>query len=180
MENLKGKKILLGVCGSIAAYKAAVLVRHIIKAGAEVKVITTASASDFITPLTLATLSKNPVYADIKDGADWHNHVELGLWADVMVIAPASANTIGKMANGLCDNLLLATYLSAKCRVLYAPAMDLDMWRHPSTQRNIQLLQTYGNQLIPVAYGELASGLVGDGRMAEPEAIIEILNEFFR
>ena len=171
--GLAGKNIILGVTGSIAAYKSALLVRLLVKAGAEVKVIMTASAEEFITPLTLSVLSKHPVVSNLKDDAGtWNNHVELGLWADVMVIAPASANTIAKMANGLCDNILLATYLSAKCQVLYAPAMDLDMWKHPSTKRNIELLASYGNHLVPVENGELASGLVGDGRMAEPEAIV--------
>lgn len=180
MSNLNGKKIVVGVCGSIAAYKSAILVRSLIKAGAEVKVILTASASQFITPLTLSTLSKNPVYSHLSnEGAEWNNHVELGLWADAMVIAPASANTIAKMANGNCDNMLLAVYLSAKCPVFYAPAMDLDMWRHKSVKRNIDLLHSYGNILIPVEHGELASGLVGDGRMAEPEHIIGHLEDYF-
>ncbi|HRG87819.1 MAG TPA: flavoprotein [Chitinophagales bacterium] len=180
MSNLNGKKIVVGVCGSIAAYKSAILVRSLIKAGAEVKVILTASASQFITPLTLSTLSKNPVYSHLtSEGTEWNNHVELGLWADAMVIAPASANTIAKMANGNCDNMLLAVYLSAKCPVFYAPAMDLDMWRHKSVKRNIDLLHSYGNILIPVEHGELASGLVGDGRMAEPEHIIGHLEEYF-
>lgn len=171
--GLAGKKIILGVTGSIAAYKSATLVRLLVKAGAEVKVIMTTSAGEFITPLTLSVLSKHPVISDLKnDTGTWNNHVELGLWADVMIIAPASANTIAKMANGLCDNMMLATYLSAKCPVLYAPAMDLDMWKHPSTKRNIELLQSYGNHLVPVENGELASGLVGDGRMAEPETIL--------
>jgi phosphopantothenoylcysteine decarboxylase/phosphopantothenate--cysteine ligase len=180
MSNLNGKKIVVGVCGSIAAYKSAILVRSLIKAGAEVKVILTASASQFITPLTLSTLSKNPVYSHLSnEGTEWNNHVELGLWADAMVIAPASANTIAKMANGNCDNMLLAVYLSAKCPVFYAPAMDLDMWRHKSVKRNIDLLHSYGNILIPVEHGELASGLVGDGRMAEPEHIIGHLEDYF-
>jgi phosphopantothenoylcysteine decarboxylase/phosphopantothenate--cysteine ligase len=180
MSNLNGKKIVVGVCGSIAAYKSAILVRNLIKAGAEVKVILTASASQFITPLTLSTLSKNPVYSHLtNEGTEWNNHIELGLWADAMVIAPASANTIAKMANGNCDNMLLAVYLSAKCPVFYAPAMDLDMWRHKSVKRNIDLLHSYGNILIPVEHGELASGLVGDGRMAEPEHIVDHLEEYF-
>ncbi|MCW3124950.1 MAG: phosphopantothenoylcysteine decarboxylase/phosphopantothenate/cysteine ligase [Bacteroidetes bacterium] len=175
--SLSGKKIILGVTGSIAAYKSAILVRLLIKAGAEVRVIMTASAGDFITALTLSVLSKNPVISHLQnDSHTWNNHVELGLWADAMVIAPASANTIAKMANGQCDNMLLATYLSAKCPVYFAPAMDLDMWKHPSTKRNIELLQSYGNHLIPVDNGELASGLTGDGRMAEPEAIIKHLS----
>ena len=179
MSKLKGKKIVLGVCGSIAAYKSAILVRQLVKAEAEVKVILTASASQFITPLTLSTLSKNPVITDITNGENWNNHVELGLWADAMVIAPASANTIAKMANGNCDNMLLAVYLSAKCPVFFAPAMDLDMWKHKAVVRNIDYLLSYGNILIPVEHGELASGLVGDGRMAEPENIMQHLKDYF-
>jgi phosphopantothenoylcysteine decarboxylase/phosphopantothenate--cysteine ligase len=180
MSNLKDKKIILGVCGSIAAYKAALLTRFLIKAGADVKIIMTASASQFITPLTLSTLSRNPVYSVLTDdGSQWNNHVELGLWADAFVIAPASANTIGRMANGICDNMLLATYFSAKCPVFFAPAMDLDMWKHKSVKRNIELLHSYGNILIPVERGELASGLVGDGRMAEPEHIMDHLESYF-
>lgn len=180
MSNLSGKKIVLGVCGSIAAYKAAILVRNLIKAGAEVKVILTASASQFITPLTLSTLSRNPVYTDFTEGgSEWNSHVELGLWADAVVIAPISANTIAKMANGNCDNMLLAVYLSAKCPVFFAPAMDLDMWKHKAVKRNIDLLHSYGNILIPVEHGELASGLVGEGRMAEPDTIIEHLENYF-
>jgi phosphopantothenoylcysteine decarboxylase/phosphopantothenate--cysteine ligase len=174
---LNQKNILLGVCGSIAAYKSALLVRLLVKAGANVKVILTADASNFITPLTLATLSKNPVYTQYfePETGVWSNHVELGLWADYMLIAPASANTIGKMANGLCDNLLTAAYLSAKCPVLFAPAMDLDMWQHESTQQNISRLQQFGNIMIAPAMGELASGLYGQGRMAEPEEIVAFL-----
>jgi phosphopantothenoylcysteine decarboxylase/phosphopantothenate--cysteine ligase len=177
--SLTGKKIILGVTGSIAAYKSAVLVRLLVKAGAEVKVIMTAAAADFITPLTLSVLSKNPVISHLQnDAGTWNNHVELGLWADMMLIAPASANTLAKMANGQCDNILLATYLSAKCPVFFAPAMDLDMWVHPSTRRNTELLQSYGNHMIPVENGELASGLSGDGRMAEPENIVRVLSSF--
>lgn len=178
---LAGKKIILGVTGSIAAYKSAVLTRLLVKAGAEVKVVMTPSAHDFITPLTLSTLSKNPVVTDfIKDeSGQWNNHVELGLWADAMVIAPASANTIAKMANGLCDNLLLAVYLSARCPVFFSPAMDLDMLQHPSTKENIQKLKTFGNHIIDPGFGELASGLTGLGRMAEPEEIVEHLTKFF-
>ncbi|MFN8299227.1 MAG: flavoprotein [Chitinophagales bacterium] len=180
MSPLSGKKIILGVCGSIAAYKAAYLTRMLVKKGAEVKVVMTASASQFITPLTLSTLSKNPAFTHLsEEGTAWNNHVELGLWADAMVIAPASANTIAKMAHGNCDNMLLAVYLSAKCPVFYAPAMDLDMWRHKSVKHNIELLHSYGNILIPVEHGELASGLVGDGRMAEPEHIIDHLETYF-
>ncbi len=178
--NLKDKKIILGVCGSIAAYKSAIVTRMLVKAGAEVRVIATASASQFITPLTLSALSRNKVCTDLTDdGSNWNNHVELGLWADAFVIAPASANTIGKMANGICDNMLLATYLSAKCPVFFAPAMDLDMWKHKAVKRNIELLHSFGNILIPVEHGELASGLVGDGRMAEPEHIMEHLEDYF-
>ena len=178
---LKGKKILLGVSGSIAAYKAAFLVRLLVKAEAEVKVILTDAAKDFVTPLTLSTLSKNPVLSSFTKGenGEWNNHVELGLWADVMLIAPASANTISKMANGACDNLLLATYLSARCPVFFAPAMDLDMYQHPSVQANILKLQSFGNQLIEAREGELASGLVGQGRMAEPEELADILASHF-
>jgi phosphopantothenoylcysteine decarboxylase / phosphopantothenate---cysteine ligase len=178
---LHGKKIVLGVCGSIAAYKSAVLVRLLVKAGAEVRVIMTPAAHDFITPLTLSTLSKNPVLTDFIKGTSgqWNNHVELGLWADALVIAPASANTVARMAYGLCDNLLLAVYLSARCPVFLAPAMDLDMLRHPATKNNIKLLLSYGNQIIDPAFGELASGLIGTGRMAEPEEIIERLENFF-
>jgi len=176
---LSKKNIILGVCGSIAAYKSAILVRSLIKAGANVKVILTADASNFITPLTLATLSKNPIYTQYFEAETgvWSNHVELGLWADYMIIAPASANTIGKMANGLCDNLLTAVYLSAKCPVFFAPAMDLDMWKHESTQENIDRLKSFGNTLIAPNNGELASGLFGEGRMAEPDEIVAFLLE---
>jgi phosphopantothenoylcysteine decarboxylase/phosphopantothenate--cysteine ligase len=176
---LKNKNILLGVCGSIAAYKSAILVRLLIKAGANVRVILTSDAANFITPLTLATLSKNPVYTKYfeEETGVWSNHVELGLWADYMIVAPASANTIGKMANGLCDNLLSAVYLSAKCPVFFAPAMDLDMWKHESTRDNIRQLQSFGNTMIAPNKGELASGLYGEGRMAEPEEIISFLTD---
>lgn len=179
---LAGKKILLGVCGSIAAYKSALLVRLLVKNGADVKVIMTATAHDFITPLTLSTLSKNPVLTHFSkdETGQWNNHVELGLWADLFVLAPASANTVAKMANGLCDNLLLATYLSARCPVLFAPAMDLDMWQHASTQANLKKLTTFGNVLIEPAHGELASGLIGTGRMAEPEQILQSIEKFFK
>ncbi len=174
---LEGKKIVLGVCGSIAAYKSATLVRLLVKAGADVKVVTTAGANTFITPLTLATLSKNPVLTEYvkDDNGEWNNHVDLGLWADAIIIAPATANTIGKMANGLCDNLLTAVYLSAKCPVYIAPAMDLDMWKHQSTQQNVDALKSFGNIFIQPGYGELASGLIGEGRMAEPEDIISFV-----
>ena len=179
---LQGKKILLGVTGGIAAYKTTFLVRILIKAGAQVKVILTESAGSFVSPLTLATLSKNPVVtAFVKeegDTTDWNNHVEMGLWADLMVIAPATANTLSKMANGTCDNLLLATYMSAKCPVFFAPAMDLDMYKHPSTKKSIDTLISFGNHLIPAESGELASGLEGEGRMAEPETIVERIVAF--
>lgn len=176
---LKDKNIILGVCGSIAAYKSATLVRLLVKAGANVKVILTADAANFITPLTLATLSKHPVYTQYfeEETGVWSNHVELGLWADYMLVAPASANTLAKMATGLCDNLLTAVYLSAKCPVLVAPAMDLDMWKHETTQANIDKLLSYGNLLISPGKGELASGLYGEGRMAEPEEIVSFLSE---
>ena len=172
---LKGKKVLLGVTASIAAYKTAELVRLFKKAGASVRVIQTEASLDFIAPLTLATLSENPVLTKMvdSDSGEWSNHVELGLWADMMVVAPLTANTMAKMKSGECDNLLLATYLSAKCPVFFAPAMDLDMYKHPSTKANISTLQEYGNTLIPSGFGELASGLVGEGRMAEPSEIIE-------
>lgn len=174
---LEGKNILLGVCGSIASYKSAILTRLLIKAGANVKVIMTEDATHFITPLTLSTLSKNPVFVQYfkQDTGEWNNHVELALWADLYIIAPASANTLAKLANGLCDNLLSATYLSAKCPIYFAPAMDLDMWKHFATQENIRKLQSFGNILINPSYGELASGLVGEGRMAEPEQIVDFL-----
>lgn len=175
---LGGKNILLGVCGSIACYKSALLVRLLVKAGANVKVVMTKDATNFITPLTLSTLSKNPVVTEYFTAStgEWNNHVDLALWADYLVIAPASANTLAKFANGLCDNILTAVYLSAKCPVYIAPAMDLDMWKHPATQGNIQKLVSFGNQLIKPAYGELASGLIGEGRMAEPEEIVNFLS----
>jgi phosphopantothenoylcysteine decarboxylase/phosphopantothenate--cysteine ligase len=179
---LENKNIILGVCGSIAAYKSATLVRLLIKSGANVKVILTANAADFITPLTLATLSKNPVYTKYfeEETGVWSNHVELALWADYLIIAPTSANTLAKMANGICDNLLSAVYLSAKCQVLFAPAMDLDMWKHESTQQNLDKVQRFGDILIPPGSGELASGLHGEGRMAEPEEIIDFLIQTIR
>jgi phosphopantothenoylcysteine decarboxylase/phosphopantothenate--cysteine ligase len=178
---VSGKKIILGITGSIAAYKSAVLTRLLIKSGAEVKVICTDAAKEFITPLTLSTLSKNPVLSEFtsSETGEWNNHVELGLWADAMVIAPTSANTLAKMATGVCDNLLLAAYLSARCPVFFAPAMDLDMFQHPSTQQNIDKIKGFGNHLIEPNDGELASGLSGVGRMAEPEEILETLNAFF-
>ena len=176
---LRERKILLGVTGSIAAYKAPLLVRQLVKAGAEVKVILTASAKDFVTPLCLATLSKNPVLIDLFEGNAWANHVMLGRWADLMVIAPLSCNSLSKMAHGTCDNLLLATYLSATCPVVVAPAMDEDMWHHPATKANLEKLEAFGNKIIPVEKGELASGLYGEGRMAEPEAIFQFIQDFF-
>lgn len=179
MSILSGKNILLGISAGIAAYKTAGLVRLFIKAGANVKVVMTPASKDFITPLTLSTLSKNPVHSSFTneedDNAVWNNHVELGLWADIFVIAPATANTLSKMANGVCDNLLLATYLSAKCPVYFAPTMDLDMYKHPTTLNSFELLKSYGNIMIPATSGELASGLVGEGRMAEPENIVEFI-----
>ncbi|MEM6319619.1 MAG: bifunctional phosphopantothenoylcysteine decarboxylase/phosphopantothenate--cysteine ligase CoaBC [Bacteroidota bacterium] len=176
--QLKGKKILLGITGSIAAYKSASLVRLLIKEGAEVQVLMTEAATEFISPLTLSTLSKNSVHSDIATDASWNNHVELGLWADVLVIAPLTATTLAKMANGFCDNILTASYLSAKCPVMVAPAMDLDMWKHPATRKNIITIKQYGNQVIPVGHGELASGLKGEGRMAEPEEIVDYITAF--
>jgi phosphopantothenoylcysteine decarboxylase/phosphopantothenate--cysteine ligase len=176
---IRGKNILIGITGSIAAYKSALLIREFIKGGANVKVVITRSAIDFITPLTLSTLSKNPVLSDFSEGNSgvWNNHVELGLWADAFIIAPASANTIAKMANGICDNLLMATYLSAKCQVYVAPAMDLDMLKHASTKNNLSKISSYGNIIIPPRNGELASGLYGEGRMAEPNEIYSFIEE---
>lgn len=179
---LPNKKILLGVSGSIAAYKAAILVRSLVKAGAEVQVVMTSSAKTFITPLTLATLSKNPVlsaFSKDDDTGEWNNHINLGLWADLLVIAPASAHTIAKLAHGICNDLLTATYLSARCPVYVAPAMDLDMYQHPTTQANMEKLRSYGNHIIDAAHGELASGLVGIGRMAEPEQIFQRISLHF-
>ncbi|HTF30454.1 MAG TPA: bifunctional phosphopantothenoylcysteine decarboxylase/phosphopantothenate--cysteine ligase CoaBC [Flavitalea sp.] len=175
----KGKKILVGITGSIAAYKTILIVRLLVKNGAEVKVVMTQAAKDFVTPLTLSTLSKNPVIVDLFEEGSWSNHVMLGRWADLMLIAPLSCNTLGKMANGLCDNMLLATYLSATCPVVVAPAMDEDMWHHPVTAENLSKLAGFGNSIIPVESGELASGLFGDGRMAEPETIIRYIDENF-
>jgi len=179
MSVLSGKKIVLGVSGGIAAYKTATLVRLFIKAGAHIQVIMTPASKDFVTPLTLSTLSKNPVhstfYNEENDNAQWNNHVELGLWADLMLIAPATANTLSKMVNGNCDNLLIATYLSAKCPVYFAPAMDLDMYKHPSTVASFHTLKQFGDIIIPAETGQLASGLSGEGRMAEPENIIAFL-----
>jgi len=179
---LSGKNILLGITGGIAAYKTTFLVRLLIKAGANVKIILTDSASSFVSPLTLATLAKNPVISNFEKNEDnavsWNNHVKLGLWADIFLIAPATANTMSKMANGICDSILLASYLSAKCPVLFAPAMDLDMYKHPSTEATFKKLAAYGNIIIPATSGELASGLHGEGRMAEPEDIIQFIKDF--
>jgi phosphopantothenoylcysteine decarboxylase / phosphopantothenate---cysteine ligase len=181
MSVLSGKNVLLGVTAGIAAYKSAFLVRLLVKKGAEVRVVLTPSAKEFVTPLTLSTLSKNEVHSSFTnekdDNAQWNNHVELGLWADLFIIAPATANTLSKMSQGNSDNLLVATYLSAKCPVYVAPAMDLDMYKHPSTLETIEKLETFGNILIPAAHGELASGLVGQGRMAEPEVIIDFIEK---
>lgn len=177
---LQGKKILLGITGSIAAYKSIYLVRSLVKAGAEVRVIITPSAKDFVSSLTLSTLSRNPVLTDLFDEESWSNHVMLGRWADLMIIAPLSCNTLAKMANGHCDNLLLATYLSATCPIVVAPAMDEDMWHHPATKENLKKLESFGNTIIPVEKGDLASGLTGEGRMAEPEQILDfICTRFF-
>ncbi|WP_299550242.1 bifunctional phosphopantothenoylcysteine decarboxylase/phosphopantothenate--cysteine ligase CoaBC [Seonamhaeicola sp.] len=179
MSILSGKNILLGISAGIAAYKTASLVRLFIKAGADVKVVMTPASKEFITPLTLSTLSKNPVHSSFTneddDNAVWNSHVDLGLWADLFIVAPATANTLSKMANGVCDNLLLATYLSAKCPVYFAPAMDLDMYKHPTTLQSFETLKSFGNIMIPATSGELASGLVGEGRMAEPEDIVAFI-----
>lgn len=181
MSILSGKNILLGISAGIAAYKTASLVRGFIKAGANVQVVMTPASKDFVTPLTLSTLSKNPVYSSFyneeDENAEWNNHVELGLWADYMIIAPATANTLSKMSNGICDNLLLAIYLSAKCPVYFAPAMDLDMYKHPSTKETFNKLKTFGNTMIPATSGELASGLVGEGRLAEPEDVVAFMEQ---
>lgn len=178
---MHGKHIIIGVTGSIAAYKAAALVRLLVKEGAEVKVVMTELARQFITPLTMATLSKRPVMVEFynPENGDWNSHVDMGLWADLYLIAPATANTIGKMAHGIADNLLLTTYLSAKCPVMVAPAMDLDMYRHPATQHNLDILRGYGHIIAEPEEGELASGLTGKGRMAEPEEIVRLIRRFF-
>jgi phosphopantothenoylcysteine decarboxylase / phosphopantothenate---cysteine ligase len=176
---LKEKKILIGISASIAAYKSILIIRQLIKAGAEVKVVMTPTAKEFVSPLVLSTLSKNEVLYDLANNHSWSNHVELGRWADVMLIAPLSCNTLAKMASGLCDNLLMAVYLSATCPVIVAPAMDEDMWHHPSTQKNIETIQSFGIKIISVENGELASGLFGEGRMAEPENIIKLLEDHF-
>ena len=178
---LAGKHIILGICGGIAAYKSVYLLRLFVKAGAEVQVVITPAGKEFITPVTLSSLSGKPVISEFftANTGSWNSHVDLGLWADAMVIAPATASTIGKMANGIADNMLVTTYLSAKAPVFIAPAMDLDMFAHPSTQRNLQLLREYGNHIIEPASGELASHLVGKGRMEEPENILKAVEEFF-
>ena len=179
---MQGKRIIIGITGSIAAYKAAMLVRLLVNEGAEVKVVMKELAKQFISPLTLATLSKHPVMLEFynPENGDWHSHVDMGLWADLYLIAPATANTIGKMAHGIADNLLLTTYLSAKCPVMIAPAMDLDMYRHPATQHNLTILKGYGNLIVDPEEGELASVLVGKGRMAEPEEIVRYVKNYFR
>ncbi len=179
--KLKGKNILLGVTGGIAAYKAAILVRLLVKEGAQVKVVMTKLAKEFITPLTLATLSKNPILVEFFDpeNGQWNSHVDLGSWSDLYLIAPATANTMGKMAHAIADNLLVTTYLSAKCPVMIAPAMDLDMYKHPANLKNIEILKSYGNMIVEAESGELASGLVGKGRMAEPETITQNVIDFF-
>ncbi len=177
--SLNNKKIILAVSASIAAYKTPELVRQLIKAGAEVQVLMTPAATDFVTPLSLATVSKKEVFANVSSHAQWNNHVHLGRWADVMLVAPCSANTLAKMANGLCDNIVQAVYLSATCPILIAPAMDEDMWLHPSTKQNLERLQSFGNAIIPPEHGELASGIVGQGRMADPLAIVQYLERFF-
>lgn len=176
-SNLKDKRIIIGITGGIAAYKSLLLIRFLIRSGAEVRVIMTEAAKDFVTPLSVSTLSKNKVFSSLFSEGVWENHVELGMWADVFVIAPATANTIAAMAQGLCDDILLATYLSARCPVLVAPAMDLDMWSHPATQRNIEILKEDQVEIIDVESGELASGLSGQGRMAEPENILFRIEE---
>lgn len=177
--SLKGKKIILAVTGSIAAYKTPQLVRLLVKAGAEVQVVMTEAAKDFVTPLALATVSTKEVFYSVSNGAHWNNHVHLGRWADILLVAPCTANTLAKMAHGLCDNMVQAIYLSAACPVVFAPAMDEDMWQHPATKANVQQLQGYGHHLIPVENGHLASGLNGPGRMAEPETIAAWLDHFF-
>jgi phosphopantothenoylcysteine decarboxylase/phosphopantothenate--cysteine ligase len=178
---LNGKKIVVGVTGGIAAYKTATLVRLLVKEGCQVRVIMTHHAREFITPLTLATLSKNPVLTEFfnPDNGDWNSHVDLGLWADILMVAPATANTIAKMANGIADNLLLATYLSSRCPVFVAPSMDADMLSHKATQNNIEKLKSFGNHIIDAPSGELASGLTGKGRMSEPEDIMAEIKGFF-
>lgn len=180
LSSLKGKKVLLAITGSIAAYKIISLTRLLVKAGVEVKIVMTEEAARFVSPLVLSTLSKNPVYRDLSEGDSWNNHVMLGRWADLMVVAPLSCNTLAKMANGLCDNLLMAVYLSATCPVLLAPAMDEDMWHHPATRANIERLKGYGHTVLQVGAGELASGLTGEGRMAEPETLFTAIRAALR
>lgn len=178
--SVSGKKILIAVSGGIAAYKVHFLIRDFIKQGAEVQVIITPDAEHFVAKLSLATLSKKPVYSDFYDvNGTWNSHVELALWADVMVVAPCTANTLSKMIHGMCDNLVIATYMSAKCPVFIAPAMDLDMYAHPSTKRNLELAESYGHIIVPAENGELASGLIGQGRMAEPATILKVVNNYF-
>lgn len=176
---MKGKKILIGISGSIAAYKIPNLVRLLIKQGAEVQVIMTPAAKDFVSPLVLSTLTKHKVHIDLFNEDTWSNHVMLGRWADVFLIAPASCNTLAKMATGLCDNFLLATYMSATCPIIIAPAMDEDMWHHKATQHNLNLLKSFGYQVLDAEHGELASGLIGMGRMAEPESLVNAIQDFF-
>ena len=178
---MKGKHIILGICGGIAAYKSVYLLRLLVKAGAEVQVVITPAGKEFITPVTLSSLSGKPVISEFftANTGSWNSHVDLGLWADAMIIAPATASTIGKMANGIADNMLVTTYLSAKCPIFIAPAMDLDMMAHPSTKRNLELLASYGNHIIEPAVGELASHLVGKGRMEEPENIVKAVEAYF-
>lgn len=178
--SLSGKKILIAISGGIAAYKIHFLIRDFVKKGAEVQVIMTPDAEHFVTKLSISTLSKNPVYSDFySDNGTWNSHVEMALWADVMVVAPCTASTLSKMVHGLCDNLVIATYMSAKCPVFIAPAMDLDMYAHPSTTRNLELAESFGHHIIPAESGELASGLIGQGRMAEPETIAKSIEDFF-
>ncbi len=179
---LKGKKIVIGITGSIAAYKIPFLIRLLIREGADVMVTMTPAAKDFVTPLTLSTLSRHPVLIQPFNPSDgsWNSHVELGVWADLMIFAPVTANTLGKMANGIADNFLVTAYLSAKCPVFIAPAMDLDMYMHPTTQQNLDILRSFGNMIIEPQTGELASGLSGPGRLAEPENIVELVREFFK
>ncbi len=178
--SLQGKKIIIGITGGIAAYKMNYLVRDLIKSGAEVKIVMTKSAEDFVSPLTLSTLSKNKVYTDFYDeNKSWNNHVELALWADLMLIAPCTANTLAKITNGLCDNFLMAVYMSAKCPVIIAPAMDLDMYAHPTVLKNLTTAESFGHKIIPAEFGELASGLVGQGRLAEPSTILSVLENQF-
>jgi phosphopantothenoylcysteine decarboxylase/phosphopantothenate--cysteine ligase len=178
--SLEGKKIILAITGSIAAYKTPQLVRLLTRAGAEIQVIMTESARDFVTPLSLSTVSKKPVFASVHNEGQWNDHVHLGRWADVFLVAPCSANTLSKMAQGVCDNMVQAVFLSCACPVMIAPAMDEDMWKHPATRANVARLQSYGYEIIPVEHGELASGLVGAGRMAEPETILSFLQQFFQ